>query len=114
MDSGVLCEVRFGRVMRSSVIGALIVDKEVALELATLQLFLDKPNDLSFSDKGIATPVHGWTGPKGSRKLRLMKVVRSSVLRTDRLYPQEIFLVLISVRVRIDPKAILRPEGLRQ
>ena len=60
---------------------------------------------VKFTVKGKAVPLQAWSGPEGSRKLRFpdymttaQDVGRLSALRTGRLYPQEILLVLISVR----------------
>jgi hypothetical protein len=43
-----------------------------------------------------------------------MKVVRWSALRTGHLYPQEIFLVLISLRGWVKSMVVVWPEGLCQ
>jgi hypothetical protein len=77
----------------------------------TMALGLTQP--LTVMNKGKGIPLQAWTGPESSRRLRIPHF-KTIGLRTRRLYPQGTFLVLISVRGWVDPRAIVRPEGLCQ
>jgi len=58
------------------------------------------------------TVLQAWNGPEGSRKSRFPDVGKVVSLTHRPHLPQEIHLVLISVRGCVDSRAIVRPEGL--
>ena len=69
--------------------------------------------------KGKAVPLQAWSGPEVSRKLRypdLMTPAQDGGKVVNLMHrpplPQEIHLVIISVRGCVDPWAIMRREGL--
>ena len=65
----------------------------------------------SRNSPGVAQRVPGGLGPQNFHDIRHMKVVRSSALRTGRLYPQEMFLVLIFTRGCVDLRTMVQSEG---
>ena len=69
----------------------------------------------NYYGKGKAVPLQAWAGLEGSRKLKVQDFVTTAQdggkVVTVRFYPQEILLVLNSVRGWVDPGSIVRSEG---
>jgi hypothetical protein len=99
-----------------------ITDKQIAETQVLSSPAIINCSSLSTKLKGNATTLQTWTGPEGSRRLKLRdfeifgtwRWLRLLALHTGRLYPQEVFLVPIPVRDRVDPMTVVRQEGLCQ
>ena len=80
---------------------------------------LESTQPLTEMSNGKAVPLQAWSGPEGSRKLRFPDFMTTAqdggkvVSLTHRPpLPPRNNLVLMSVRSRVNPRTIVRPEGL--
>jgi len=87
--------------------------------MTSAKFLLSFPLYIYRKGKGKTVTLQAWTGPEVSRKLRFPDFVKTaqdggrlSALRTGRLYPQKVLLVLIFVRDWVDPRATVPSEGL--
>jgi len=92
--------------------------RRTGISTFTLRINLWGSGKYALYSKGKSVTLQAWTGAESSRKLGFPDFEttaqdrgRLSALRTGRLYPQEILLVLISVRGWVDSRAIVRSEG---
>jgi len=92
LSSGTASTVIFG-------VSRIQISTQRSLIFMRVQVFFIPWSKCRDTGKGKAVPLQDWSGPEGSRKLRLpdfMTTAQDSSM--FRLYPQEIHLVLISGR----------------
>ena len=111
-----------GRITRKEKGGFLRYVAETCSPVANKQTIcwlMDTIHCVELKGKGKAVPLQAWTGPEDSRWSRIPDFKTVGIWRwwgcqPGHLYPQEIFLVVISIRSWVSFRTAVWPEGLGQ